>query len=138
MTSEPREPGGPASIEPVLREGFGVPAMPSIQRGVAAQRVQSKLSAAGVPCERLELSDQPVRRGALFDAAGSRVPFPPGRVFNHCYVALIDPEIMARWAHPAHWAFVPIEGEGEVILQPTELPEHRTGSVRLFPVTLSP
>jgi len=92
------------------------------------------MATQAVPCQGLALSDQPVARGALFDASGARVLFPEGPAYDRCYVALIDPEpATVRWAHPAHWAFVPADGDGDVILRPTELPEHNTGPVRLLP-----
>lgn len=134
MASEPRRPGGPPGIEAMLRAGFHVPVTPSIGRAEAARRVLAEVTAQGKRCERLDVSDQPVRRGALFNAAGARVSFPEGKAFDRCYVALIDPDPRARWAHAAHWAFVPADGEGDVVLQKTELPESASGPVRLLPV----
>ena len=136
MESKPQAPGGPAGIDAVLRDVFLVPATPSIRREDAARRILARIGAEGMRCERLDLSDQPVRRGALFDASSTRVPFPKGEAFDHCYVALIDPEVMARWAHPAHWAFVPADGSEDIVLQPTQLPESSAGPVRLLPVPL--
>jgi hypothetical protein len=138
MGSEPRQPGGPAGIERVLRERFRVSPTPTIGRDEAARRILEKARQQNVRCERLDVSDQPVSRGSLFNAAGARVLFPEGDVFDRSYVALIDPEPTARWAHPAYWAFVPASGEGDVVLKDTDLPEHRTGPVRLLPVSLEP
>jgi hypothetical protein len=89
-------------------------------RGEAAALVRAKLVADAVACERLEVSEIPVRRGHLWDMGRNRVQFPDGEAYEVCYVALVDPCVDAQWAHPAHWAFVPAAGRGEVVLQPTE------------------
>ena len=133
MASEPLRPGTAPGLAQIVKARFKVPVEPAIGRAEAARRVREKIAETDVRCERLELSDIPVRRGALFDMAGTRVCFPGGETYESCYVALIDPEADAQWAHPAFWAFVPAAGDGEVILQPTEFPEHALGAVRLRP-----
>jgi hypothetical protein len=133
MASEPLRPGTAPGLVHIVEERFKVPANPAIGRVEAARLVRAKIEAKGTPCERLDLSDIPVRRGALFDMAGTRVPFPAGEPYERCYVALVDPRADAQWAHPALWAFVPAAGDGEVVLQSTELPEHALGAVRLRP-----
>lgn len=133
MASESLRPGTASGLVKIVKERFKVPADPAIDRAEAARRVRTEIEAKGVRCERLELSDIPVRRGALFDMAGTRVPFPAGELYESCYVALVDPRADAQWAHPAFWAFIPAEGEGEVVLQATEFPEHALGAVRLRP-----
>lgn len=134
MASERKRPGGPIGIEAVLREQFKVPATPNIGRAAASKLVREKIAAAALRCERLDLSDEPVHRGALFDMSGLRVPFPPGESYDRCYVALIDPSAHVQWAHRAHWAFAPADGEGDVVLQDTDFPEHALGSVRFHSV----
>jgi hypothetical protein len=138
MANEPQKPGGPPGIEAVLRDKFKVSAKPSIGRKEAEQRILEKIAEQGQRYERIDLSDQPVRRGALFNAAGARVPFPEDRAYDRVFIALLDPEPATRWAHAAYWAFVPAEGDAEVVLQPTDLPEHATGPVRLIPLLLKP
>ena len=134
MASKTLRPGGPSGIENILREEFGVPAVPTIGRQAALELVRQLIQNQGMRCEWLALSDQPVARGALFDASGSRVPFPDGAAYERCYVALIDPEpATVRWAHPAHWAFIPVEEGGHLSLRETTLPEHEGGLVRLLP-----
>jgi hypothetical protein len=118
----------------VLREQYDVPVAPTVGRALAAQRVREKIATAGLACERLDLSGRPVHRGALFDMSGERVPFPAGGAYDNCYVALIDPDAGLGWAHDAHWAFVPEDGDGDVVVQDTDLPEHGLGPVRLRPV----
>jgi hypothetical protein len=132
MESEGRRPGGPPSVVDMLREKFDVPAAPALGRKEAAHRVREAAGERAHAPASLVLSDQPVARGALFDAAGARVPFPEGKAYDRCYVALLDPSPMTRWAHPAWWAFVPAGGEDAVVLRHTELPESGTGSVRLL------
>jgi hypothetical protein len=133
MASEPRSPGTAPGLVEIVEKRFKLPANPVIGRAEAAGRVRAKIETEGVRCERLDLSDIPVRRGALFDMAGTRVPFPAGEPYESCYVALVDPRADAQWAHPAFWAFVPAAGDGEVVLQATEFPEHALGAVRLRP-----
>lgn len=134
MEREARKPGGPAGVSRLLRDVFGVSPTPSIGRRDAADRAIAAARAQGVPFVRVDVSDQPVMRGALFDAAGARVSFPEGAAFDRCYVVLLDPEPAARWAHEAHWAFVPADGEGDAALVPTSLPEATGGPVRLYPM----
>jgi len=133
MASESRSPGTAPDIIDILETRFKVSAKPAIGRAEAARRVRSTIEAEGILCQRLDLSDIPVRRGALFDMAGTRVLFPAGESYESCYVALVDPHADAQWAHPAFWAFVPAAGDAEVVLQPTEFPEHALGAVRLRP-----
>lgn len=134
MEHEARKPGAPAGIDRLLREVFGVSPMPSIGRKDAADRAIAAARAQGVPFVRVDVSDQPVARGALFNAAGARVSFPEDATFDRCYVVLLDPEPAARWAHEAHWVFVPADGEGDAVLVPTSLPEATHGPVRLYPM----
>jgi hypothetical protein len=133
MASEPLRPGGRPGIVDTLEHDFHVPAVPSIGRPGALERIREAARARSLPEVALALSDQPVSRGALFDAAGARVPFPEGSVYDRCYVALLDPSPRMRWAHPAWWAFVPVGGEAPVELRDTELPENPSGPVRLLP-----
>jgi hypothetical protein len=67
--------------------------------------------------ELLDAAPVPPTLETPFNASGARVPFPESPVDERCYVALIDPEpATTRWAHPAPWAFVPADGQGDVIL----------------------
>ncbi|HEY0097294.1 MAG TPA: hypothetical protein VGB96_23410 [Archangium sp.] len=139
MANEPLRPGGRPGIVATLEHDFHVPAVPSIGREEAIKRIREEAGTRALPEVVLALSDQPVARGALFDAAGVRVAFPEGGVYDRCYVALLDPSPMMRWAHPAWWAFVPVDGEGPVMLRDTKLPENPSGPVRLLPeVELTP
>ena len=133
MASEPLRPGTEPGLLKIVEERFNVPAKPAIGRAEAAQRVRAKVEAEKVACERLDLSDIPVRRGSLFDMSGKCVLFPDGDPYERCYIALVDPQVDAQWAHPAYWAFVPAAGDGDVILRSTEFPEHALGAVRLRP-----
>jgi len=134
VESKALRPGGPIGIEAVLREQFHMPAKLDIGIEAAARTVRQKIEQTQLRCERLDVSDRPVRRGALFDLSGARVPFPAGKGYERCYVALIDPDVDAEWGHPAHFAFVP--AEGDVVIQDTQFPEHAKGVVRLFRVPL--
>ena len=134
MASEPRRPGGKPGIVETLEEDFHVPEVPSIGRDRALERIREAATRQQLPLNALALSDQPVTRGALFNAAGSRVPFPEGHAYDRCYVALLDPSPKTRWAHPAWWLFVPVTGDEAVQLRETQLPESQSGSVRLLPV----
>lgn len=133
MANEPLRPGGRPGIVETLEHDFHVPAVPSIGRQEAIKRIREAAKVRSLPEVALALSDQPVARGALFDAAGARVAFPEGDVYDRCYVALLDPSPAMRWAHPAWWAFVPVGGDAPVILRDTELPENPSGPVRLLP-----
>lgn len=133
MGSEPLRPGGPPGIVDTLEHDFHVPPMPSIGRQEALKRIRETAKDQALPPVSLALSDQPVPRGALFNAAGARVSFPEGGAYERCYVALLDPSPMMRWAHPAWWAFVPVAGDEPVLLRETELPESQSGPVRLLP-----
>jgi hypothetical protein len=117
-----------------LEDDFHVPLVPSIGRVEALAQVRAAAEALKLGAVSVALSDQPVARGALFDAAGARVPFPEDKAYDRCYVALLDPSPTTRWAHPAWWAFIPVEGDGPPVLRDTELPENQSGSVRLLPV----
>jgi hypothetical protein len=134
MASEAARSSPPSGVSAVVEEWFRVPTMPTILRRDAAQRVREKIEQDAVTCERLDLSEEPVHRRALVDMSGERVPFPPGQAYDRCYVALIDPDTRAQWGHRAFWAFVPADGVGAVVIQPTDFPEHALGAVRLFPV----
>ena len=127
-------PGAPSGLDAMIVEGFGERPKPTLTRAEVLARVEQALTARGIQCERIEVSDAPVRRNALSDASGRRVPFPPEAVYDRCFVALVDPDTRARWAHPAFWAFVPADGSGAVELRETSLPEHPRGSVRLYSV----
>jgi hypothetical protein len=132
--SDSQRPGGPPDLLTLLEDVFAVPRRPSVGRDEATRRVREAVKGKGLAGERVFLSDQLVRRGALFDASGARVPFPDGDAYEHCFVALVDPSPEARWGHPAFFAFVPAEGSAETVLRPTSLPEHAGSSVRLLPV----
>ncbi len=133
MASEPRRPGIAPGLDNIIKAQFKLPTDPAIGRAAAAARVRAKIEADKIACERLDVSDIPVRRGSLFDMAGTRVPFPYGEAYESCYVALVDPHADAQWAHDAYWAFIPAAGDGEVVLTFTEFPEHALGAVRLRP-----
>ncbi len=116
--------GVPSGIESILEQTLGVPAKPTICREEAIELVRRKISANAIAFQRIEISTEIVRRNALFDMTGARVRFPESKAYDACYVALIDPDISALWGHPAIWAFVPVDGRGEVILQDTQFPEN--------------
>lgn len=138
MGSDARTPGMTAGIDNILRDAFHVPPKPSLGIQEAARRIRESIAEHDIACARLEISDAPVRRGTLFNAANMRVPFPEGAAYERCYVGLVDPEPMARWAHPAHWAFVPADGEGEVVFTETNLPEHGKSAVLFLPALEEP
>lgn len=133
MASEPRSPGIAPGLDSIIKAQFKLPTFPAIGRAEASLRIRLKIAADTIACERLDVSDIPVHRGALFDMAGTRVPFPDGEAYESCYVALVDPHADAQWAHDAFWAFVPAAGDGDVVLTFTEFPEHALGAVRLRP-----
>jgi hypothetical protein len=130
-----QRPGGPADLGELLADVFGVAPGPFMDRDEAQRRVIAEVKRKALHGERIFLSDQLVRRGALFDASGARVGFPEGDAYERCYVALVDPEPEARWGHPAYFAFVPADRAAPTQLCETLLPEHTGGSVRLLPVT---
>jgi hypothetical protein len=134
--SEARRPGGPADLLVLLEAVFEVPTGPFIGRSEAQRRVIDAVKEKGLHGERIFLSDQLVRRGALFDASGARVAFPEGEAYEHCFVALVDPTPEARWGHPAYFAFLPADADGDAptTLCETQLPEHTGSSVRLLPL----
>lgn len=131
-----QQPGGAVGIERVLLEQFKVPAKPAIGVAAAVRVLHETIEKEGLRCESLAVSGLPAHRGSLLDMSGARVPFPEGDAYHRCYVGFVDPEIEAQWGHPAHWVFVPAEGNGEAVLQHTNLPEHGKGLVRLFSVPL--
>ncbi len=138
MVSKALRPGGSIGVEAVLREQFKVSPVPNIGWAAAVRRVHDRLAPADAPrCKRLDVSDAPIPRGALFDMSGARVPFPQGERYDRSFVALVDPDPGLGWAHRAYWAFVPAGGEGDVVLQETDLPEHANGRVRMLLVPLS-
>ncbi len=138
MANDARIPGVTAGIDRIVRDAFHVPSTPTLGVREATRRIREAVARQLVACQRLEISDAPVRRGTLFNAAGSRVSFPEGDRYERCYVALVDPEPMARWGHPAYWAFVPADGEDEVVFAPTNLPEHGKSAVLFLPAPEEP
>jgi hypothetical protein len=136
METNPLRPGGPIGVDAVLPRQFKAPSKPVIGIEAATQLVRDAIAQGALQCERLAVSSRPVHRGALLDMSGARVPFPAGEQYDRCYVALVDPDMDAQWAHPAHWAFIPAEGNGAVVLQDTSLAEHYKGAVRLFGMPL--
>lgn len=135
MANEPVRPGVPGGLDAIITNTYGVPARPTLNREDAARRVREKVKTLG--CERLDVSEEPVRRGALVDMSGARVSFPEGKTYDRCYVALVDPAMDAQWGHAAFWAFVPAAGDGDVILRPTQFPEHALGVVTMSRVPIS-
>ena len=138
MANEPLRPGGRPGLLATLEDDFHVPLVPSIGRVQALEQIRAAAKDKALGAVSLALSDQPVARGALFDAAGVRVRFPEGKAYDRCYVALVDPSPTTRWAHPAWWAFIPVEGDAPAVLRETQLPENQSGSVRLLPVVEPP
>lgn len=133
MASESRTPGIAPGLDSIIKTHFNVPTEPTIGRTKAAACVRAKIDEDEIVCERLDVSDIPVHRGSLFDMTGTRVAFPEGEPYESCYIALIDPDVDAQWAHPAFWAFVPAAGDGPVVVTSTDFPEHALGAVRLRP-----
>lgn len=132
MESKAQRPRGSAGIERVLLDQFNVPSTPAIGVEAAVHLLRETIQKENVRCESLAVSGLPVRRGSLLDMSGARVPFPEGKEYDRCYVGFIDPDLDAEWAHPAHWVFVPAEGNGEPVLQDTDLPELPKGLVHMF------
>jgi hypothetical protein len=118
-------------IEHILQDEFRVPMRPTLDRATLVERIQQALRERNISWDAIHLSDAPVHRDALFDARGKRVAFPEGSAYERCFVALVDPDERARWAHPAHWAFIPADGSEPVEIRDTSLPEHPRGPVRL-------
>ena len=81
MASEARSPGIAPGLANSIK-AFKAPDLP-INRAAAALLVRAKIEADEVACERLDVSDIPVHRGALFDMAGTRVPFPDGEAYEN-------------------------------------------------------
>jgi|HubBroStandDraft_6_1064221.scaffolds.fasta_scaffold1127191_2 hypothetical protein len=125
--------GGPAGLVKMTEELFAMPVQPTTLRSDALERLRRLLGERKVEAGAINFSDEPVRRGVLFDAAGKRVDFPIGPAFERAWVALVDLDPTARWAHPALWAFIPAEGgDTQIELRETNLPENQTGAVRLL------
>ena len=114
--------GGPAGLVKMTEELFAMPMQPTILRSDALGRLRRLLSERKVEAGAISLSDEPVRRGVLFDAGGKRVDFPIGPAFERAWVALVDLDPAARWAHPAMWAFIPVEGGDTPIELPRDEP----------------
>lgn len=129
-----KAPEAPSGLSAIIRDAFGVPETPTLRRSDVLARIEGRLGEQGIQYDSIAISDGPVRRGAFFDAAGRRVPFPEGKPYDRCFVALIDLDASARWAHPAYWAFIPADDTGPVALRETRLPEHPQGPARLYPV----
>lgn len=125
------EAGVPPGIESMLTDSFGVPATPSIGRVQAIERIRVAIKESSKP-GLLRVSENPSRRGTLFDLFGRRVEFPAGARYDRCFIGLIDLDPLAAWAHAAEWVFVP-SVEGEVVFVETDAPERAGGSVRLLP-----
>lgn len=119
----------------MLEVGFGVSAKPTIRREEAMRLVQERIERDQMHCQRVCISELPVDRDALFDMTGQRVQFPEGKEHDRCYVALLDSEVAAPWGHPAFWAFVPVDGQGDIVVLPTQFPENAKGSIRFIEVT---
>jgi hypothetical protein len=135
MVNEVRRIGGPPGREAVEKD-FRVPPA-DIGREGAARLVREALKQPGAPtCERLHVSQGHVSRGALVDMSGAVVRFPDGEVYDRSYVALVDPDARALWAHPAAWAFVPAAGNDAVLFVSTNFPEHALSTVRFHMVNL--
>lgn len=128
-----RAPGTPSGLSAIIETMFGEPEKPTLTRAEVIALVEKTLVEHGITADRLDVSDAPVRRNALSDAAGRRVPFPEGVAYDRCFVVLVDHMADALWAHPARWAFVPADGKGQVELRDTRLPAHSHGTVRLVP-----
>jgi hypothetical protein len=123
-----------SGIAELTEDLFEMPARPTLLRSEALDRLRRLLAERKIEAGELMLSDEPVRRRSLFDAAGRRVEFPGGEAFERSYVALVDLDPAARWAHPALWAFIPAEGgETPLELRETNVPENQSGAVRLLP-----
>lgn len=134
MGSEMRQVGIASGLEAILEVGFGVSARPTVRRDEALSILRHKIEQDGIAYQRLRMSELPVDRDALFDMTGKRVKFPESKQHDRCYVALLDSESAAPWGHPALWAFVPVDGKGDVVLAETEFPENAKGSIRFIEV----
>jgi hypothetical protein len=128
--------GIPPGIEGVLgSRGMDVPRTP-VRGRASAERALCEQAAAirgGATTEvRLSLSEQAVSPGALIDASGTAVVFPPA--VTRAYVGLVDCAPRARWGHEAWWVFIPEQsGEPPTPLK-TNLPPHPNGPVRFVAV----
>ena len=134
MSTTRSKPGGSSGVEAILEESFRVSRRPTITRQEALRRIIDWLKAGAIPWERIDISDGPVHRGGFFDASGARVSFPEESAYDRCFVGLVDPAVQTKWAHRAHWAFVPADGaeDFEVRLAETHLPEQPDGPVRML------
>lgn len=135
MASNVRQAGMASGLDAILESGFGVSFKPTIRREDALTLLQVKIEREKIPCQRLRISELPVDRDTLFDMTGKRVQFPETKHHDRCYVALLDPEITAPWGHTALWAFVPADGNGDIVMSDTEFPENAKGSIRFFEVS---
>ncbi len=135
MANDIRRPGMSSGFAAILESGFGVSPKPALRREEAVGLVRDSLSRNQIPCKRIRISELTVDRDSLFDMTGRRVKFPDGSAYERCYVALLDPEATSPWGHPAHWAFVPMDGVGDVIVSSTDFPENAKGSIRFIEVT---
>jgi len=134
MANEIRLPGLTSGVDRILEAGFGVSARPTVCRDEAFALVTQKIEREAIRCQRVCISELPVDRGTLFDMTGQRVSFPEGGGHDRCYVALLDSEPVAPWGHPAFWAFVPVDGRGDIVVSPTQFPANAKGSVRFIEV----
>jgi hypothetical protein len=135
MAHSPSGSKASGSLSEILETQFHLSPTVSIGQAGALAAIREEMQSSAVPNDSLLLiSDQPVGRGALFDASGARVSFPSGNEYDYCYVGLIDPSPTLRWAHSAWWAFVPADGSSKAIFKGTKFPESTSGSVRLLPV----
>ncbi len=131
-SNDSRSPGARSGLDAMIVEAFGEQPKPTLTRAEVMARVEQALMERNVTYDRIDISDVPIRRNALSDAAGRRVRFPEGDAYDRCFVALVDLNSNALWAHPALWAFVPADDREPVELRETSLPEHPRGSVRLY------
>ena len=118
----------PSVLDEMMRGLFKEPATPTLHRADVVQMILEKMRQRDIIAEFILLSDGPASPQSLYDASGTRVQFPPDEGYRRCFVALIDPHPLTKWAHEAFWAFIPAGG-GEVVLQPTSWP-YADGPVR--------
>lgn len=133
MASKFQRPAAVAGVSGVLERFFDVPTTPTILKSDAVAQLRQALQERQIEGAQIELSDEPVHRGMLVDASGKRVEFPPGRNFDRAYIALVNLEPAARWAHPALWAFISSEKDTPITFVDTNVPESQKGVVRLLP-----
>ena len=121
-----------SGIDRVMEDIFHEPSTPTMTRRAALALATAALERAGQTYVVRLVSDRPVRRGGLRDASGAVVLFPEGASYDRCFVALFDPTPTARWAHPAHFAFVPADGSAPSEVAATTLPQHPLGPVHMI------